>query len=388
MSKPVIEVENKSWHSSSTVQDRAITVGFTEAHGMAHEASLAPPKGVRYEFLRSVPRQYSLVRSPILGFMQRYEDQEADIVEAIISPAITDRPWVYSLACFQEAMAFSLLGVPVPKALRRRYLETCVLRDNLKRIVFWSQFGMQSLVSYGGIKNHRLIEKCTFVYPAVREALGARHLQPTAGFRLLFSGDFFRKGGIHVVDGFEILQKDFPEAQLRLCCDERIDFNTPNQRLRDEYLAKICRNPAITFGRVSRREMLETVLPQTDVYLLPTYDEAFGFAILEAMSFGIPVVATSVSAIPELIEHNVNGVLIDIGAYDVTSICKGYVVQRIPEDFKRDLTGSVTSVLQALAASVALRSRIGEAARETVRMRFSFDRRNREMARIYAEALA
>src|SRR5690606_14442564 len=114
-------------------------------------------------------------------------------------------------------------------------------------------------------------------------------------------GDFFRKVGAHVVDAFERIQDDFPEATLRVCCNERLDFNTPDRALREKYLRKIHNNKRIIFGRVPREVMLNQVLPNTDIYLLPTYDEAFGFAILEAMAYGIPVIASNVFAIPEII---------------------------------------------------------------------------------------
>ncbi|MFT4803964.1 MAG: glycosyltransferase involved in cell wall biosynthesis [Psychroserpens sp.] len=44
--------------------------------------------------------------------------------------------------------------------------------------------------------------------------------------------------------------------------------------------------------------MLEQVLPETDVFVSPTYEEAFGFALLEASAYGIPVISTNHYAIP------------------------------------------------------------------------------------------
>lgn len=50
---------------------------------------------------------------------------------------------------------------------------------------------------------------------------------------------------------------------------------------------------------------------KTDIYLQPSYFESLGIAILEAMSYGIPIIATRVGGIPELVHHEDNGFLID-----------------------------------------------------------------------------
>lgn len=55
----------------------------------------------------------------------------------------------------------------------------------------------------------------------------------------------------------------------------------------------------------------EHLLATTDIYIQPSCYESLGIAIIEAMSYGIPVVATRVGGIPELIEHGVNGFLFD-----------------------------------------------------------------------------
>ena len=57
----------------------------------------------------------------------------------------------------------------------------------------------------------------------------------------------------------------------------------------------------------------ERLLKNAGVYILPSYYEGLPISILEAMSFGKPVIATRVGGIPEVVESGVNGVLIDPG---------------------------------------------------------------------------
>lgn len=46
---------------------------------------------------------------------------------------------------------------------------------------------------------------------------------------------------------------------------------------------------------------------RADIFVLPSYSEAFPLVILEAMSHGLPIVATNVGGIPEAIENGVQG---------------------------------------------------------------------------------
>lgn len=54
-------------------------------------------------------------------------------------------------------------------------------------------------------------------------------------------------------------------------------------------------------------------LNRADVYILPSYIEGSPVSILEAMSYGLPIISTKVGGIPELVKNKENGLLIDAG---------------------------------------------------------------------------
>ncbi len=377
--------------AASTVQAPAelIRVGITEWHGMAHELAHCPPPQVRYSLVEASPTKgWRWIGSPIKGYLRTFQSTEHDLIEAVLSPIITSNRWIYSLANLQEATAFNLLGLPLPRAARVGWLTRLLLRPNLKKILFWSEAGKATLESYGRVRDERLLEKVTVVYPAIRSVPDESIRFGGEQAHILFSGDFFRKGGAHVVDAFERAQQRHPHITLQLCCDEKIDFNTPNEALRSSYLARIRRNPAITFGRVRREEMIEQILPRTDIYALPTYVEAFGYAILEAMAFGIPVISTNHFAIPEIVADGASGFLIDTRAFDCERLFRGYLVKTIPKAFHEYMTEKVYEHLCALIESPQLRERLGRHGLSLARSRFSVTARNERMLAIYREALA
>ena len=51
----------------------------------------------------------------------------------------------------------------------------------------------------------------------------------------------------------------------------------------------------------------------SDVFLLPSATESFGLAALEAMACGVPVVASDVGGLPEVIVHGETGWLAPVG---------------------------------------------------------------------------
>ncbi len=58
------------------------------------------------------------------------------------------------------------------------------------------------------------------------------------------------------------------------------------------------------------------LLAAADIFLLPSQNESFGLAALEAMSCGVPVVASNVGGIPEVVTHGDNGYLAEPGDID------------------------------------------------------------------------
>jgi L-malate glycosyltransferase len=102
---------------------------------------------------------------------------------------------------------------------------------------------------------------------------------------------------------------------------------------------------------VGAQEEVVPLLSIADVFLLPSAQESFGLAALEAMACEVPVVASRVGGLPEVIEDGVSGFLHPPEALD-------------------EMAASAVAVLQ----DPSLRDRVGQAACRRVRERFCVDR--------------
>jgi L-malate glycosyltransferase len=61
------------------------------------------------------------------------------------------------------------------------------------------------------------------------------------------------------------------------------------------------------------QDYIENLLGCADLFLLPSSEESFGLAALEALSCGTPVIASNIGGLPEVVRHGENGFLLPVG---------------------------------------------------------------------------
>ena len=79
---------------------------------------------------------------------------------------------------------------------------------------------------------------------------------------------------------------------------------------------------------VGYQDLIPPLLASSDIFVLPSRREAFGFVKVEAMACGLPIVATKVGGVPEIVQHEKNGLL--ARAEDPESLSKA--ILRLIED--------------------------------------------------------
>jgi N-acetyl-alpha-D-glucosaminyl L-malate synthase BshA len=88
---------------------------------------------------------------------------------------------------------------------------------------------------------------------------------------------------------------------------------------------------------MGKQDSISQLLSISDLFLIPSQEESFGLAALEAMSCGVPVISSSVGGLPELNIHNETGFIASIG--DIDRMAK-YAVDLFTNEKKYNLFAS------------------------------------------------
>lgn len=126
-------------------------------------------------------------------------------------------------------------------------------------------------------------------------------------FTLLFLGRIERAKGVYeLIDAARILKEKMSGIKIIFGGDGDIE----NAR-------KICRKRDVEemvhfFGWVEGDDKIQ-LFKEADCYVLPSYRELQSVSVLEALAAGLPIIATDISGINEMVEDGVNGFLVPVG---------------------------------------------------------------------------
>ena len=165
------------------------------------------------------------------------------------------------------------------------------------------------------------------------------------------------KGHEVLIDAATIVLKQFPEASFEIV------GGGPE---RDALVRRATTRgvlPAFTF--LGHQDDVTARLAAADLFVLPSRSEAFPNAVLEAMAAGLPIVASGVGGIVELIDDNRNGLLVQPGEPD-----------------------ALADRLCRLMADGETARRLGDAARADAHASYSFERMVAGFESIYLTQLA
>jgi N-acetyl-alpha-D-glucosaminyl L-malate synthase BshA len=176
--------------------------------------------------------------------------------------------------------------------------------------------------------------------------------------RILIHVSNFRavKRPADVVDIFVRVQKEIPSVLLMV--------GDGPERSNAEWAA---RNNGVEqkVHFTGKQDNIEDLIGISDLLLLPSENESFGLVALEAMACEVPVVASCVGGLPEVITNGVEGFLVE------------------PRD-----TEKMAQCAQIILAEESYRSKMGRRAREKARSQFCSTRIIPEYERYYREVIA
>jgi len=145
--------------------------------------------------------------------------------------------------------------------------------------------------------------RAVVIYPGINGALFSEKHRPHKGFVI---GTACRlepiKGLSYLLEALAVLTREIDDLRLEIAGDGSLRH----------FLEQECHGLGIT-GHVSFigwREDLPNVMAGWDAFVLPSLDEGFPIAALEAMAAGLPVIASAVGGLPELVQDGETGWLV------------------------------------------------------------------------------
>lgn len=98
-------------------------------------------------------------------------------------------------------------------------------------------------------------------------------------------------------------------------------------------------NVHINFVGPAPQPSVEIFMRQNDLFIVPSRQEAFGVANLEALVSGIPVISTNAGGIPEVLNDGNNGWMVDPGKPEVLANTIRYVIKNPTERLEKQKKG-------------------------------------------------
>ena len=206
-----------------------------------------------------------------------------------------------------------------------------------RHMVAWSQWAKDSLVADYGVP----AGKITVIPPGIDTARWdfprpARRLGP---INLLFvGGDFARKGGDTLLEAF---------GRLPPSLDVHLHIVTKTPGVGSDGAGNDLPRVTVRHDVTPNSDALLRLFAQADLFVFPTRGDCLPLAVMEALAAALPVVTTTVGALPEAVAHGETGWIVP------------------PDD-----PDALADALTALASDADLRGRLAARARAVGRERF------------------
>jgi glycosyltransferase involved in cell wall biosynthesis len=161
------------------------------------------------------------------------------------------------------------------------------------------------------------------------------------------------KGQRYLIEAAHLVVQEIPDARFIVLGEGELRDHL-EQLVRERHLEKHVLLPGF------RTDVIGCI-KGFDLFVMSSVTEGLGTSLLDAMACGRPIVATAAGGIPEVIEHDVNGLLVP----------------------PRDHTALASAIVGALKDE-ALRRRLGKSGLARVRERFTVERMVAATAAVYA----
>jgi glycosyltransferase involved in cell wall biosynthesis len=234
-----------------------------------------------------------------------------------------------------------------------------MLGTKLKSATFLAPISKYNIKYLSELLGTWVAEKCHVVHCGIKPSNYTPmqdHHSTSEPFQILQIGSLhWKKGQTSLIEAMGILKKEGIKFQLKIIGEgaERgnIEKAIKEQGV-EEYVSLL--------GAKTEEEVAE-LLPVADCYIQSSVSEGIPVAIMEAMACGLPVVATNITGIPELVLDGKTGILVE----------------------SKDVNGMARALL-SLYENPELRREMGKQGREWVLEDFTLDGNVKKLSELFS----
>jgi len=323
-----------------------------------------PPDGFFYKRAIDIPMHIIKVKSQfLLNTKWVLPFQGFDLYHTYNSIVPINKPWVAEVESFMPRFGnMKETHFLFKWAIKRLNHKSC------KAIIFTSQFSRKmnepNFVKWGIDSS-----KCHVIYRAVAiyESLVN---EASSDFNILFAGNaFYRKGGTEFLKAIERI--DNPNIKITIISSFEIDWEIYPSNDEQEWVKNyIAKDKRITVFTSLPHAKVIIEMQKSHVFVATTFADPFNNTILEAMSCGVPIIASNIRSIPEFVEDNVNG-------YTITP----------NKENKEEIIDFIEEKLLFLIQNPNMRQEMSNYSIKIIKENFSIATRNNKLKKLYESFL-
>jgi glycosyltransferase involved in cell wall biosynthesis len=397
MSEQIVHFHmGRSTHAFFREQMRAPPGGFAyrtsqpELQGAGAATRRLATHGQRLAWLRARAEWGSIRSLSYAGYVRRVRVAPLPGAALVHSAQFLLRdcelPYVVDFECIEAFVLYQRVALRRPWA--RAELVRALSDPRLRFLLPWSEASRRGLESaLGPACADGLAERTVTVLPAIHPVAERPRMREPGPLRALFIGTaFLEKGGVEAIRAVQ---------RTRATHEVRLDMvSDVPERWREE----IERSGGVTLHRwPAGEEVVRGLFEHSDVLLFPSHMDTLGFVMLEAMAHGMPVLAARHFATPEIVEHDVSGLLFagENPLYGEDGLCRFERTLPPPRSFRRALAAPSDAYVDLIAGQLArlaedrdLHARLADGASARVRTGpLSADHRRDALGAVYRRAL-
>jgi glycosyltransferase involved in cell wall biosynthesis len=310
------------------------------------------------KFKNIIRKILGIIKIPNLTYTK---NKNYDLIHCAHCLSLNRRPWVVDTETYDRISAGGdIANSKLGKWIIKKRFESFYC----KKIICWSEDCKKTFLE-AFPANKKILDKIE-ILPFALPIPKFKKI-PHKNLRILFVARWFdAKGGRQTLEVFDRLSKKYHNIEFIFICP------TPK-----EFKEKYSDNKSIKIMElVPQDRLFNEIYPSCDIFFYPGFGDSYGFAVPEALSYGLPIITSNTFTKKELVSNN-TGFLVDL-----PKSWKDY------ECMDENMLNDFVDKTEILIKNKGLRDKMSHAAIKEAQEKFSIEKRNEKLRKIYEEAIS